>query len=384
MAVPASDLWIKIQKELGGKSNLDQIAVIRRYLDDWPDEWKGPYQELKDRLVNLSRRLQTTESIKSSSAREDPFHVKRGGDAQIALIGTTNSGKSALVATLTNARTDVSDYPFTTQLPIPGMLYEHGAALQIIDTPPLVAGLAQGEGSGPRLLQLIKGADAVGIVVDLSQDPLEQMELVRQELATAHIKLLPQPLATVLEHRGKGGIKFRGVEITKEERISAAGLLAQHGIANAEVVLRSRLKLDELAAQIARERLLPALIIANKNDMPGADMALARVQAEYGDFDLVDVNFLDGTNFDQLRSGLFDVLGVVQVFLLERPAPDVPATSLIVPRASRLADVVEHAVSGRTVHPTLVRIWGSSVRFAGQSVGMDHLVQDGDRIHLQS
>src|SRR5687768_17617915 len=131
MAVPASDLWIKIQKELSGKSNLDQIAVIRRYLDDWPDEWKGPYQELKDRLVKLNRRLQTTESTKSSSAREDPFHVKRGGDAQITFIGTTNSGKSALVATLTNARTDVSDYPFTTLLPIPGMLSEHGAALQI-------------------------------------------------------------------------------------------------------------------------------------------------------------------------------------------------------------------------------------------------------------
>src|SRR5215218_2091991 len=125
MAVPASDLWIKIQKELSGKSNQEQIALIRDYLDDWPDEWKGPYQELKDRLIKLTRRLQTTESVKSSSAREDPFHVKRGGDAQVALVGPTNSGKSALVATLTNARTDVSDYPFTTQLPIPGMLSEH-------------------------------------------------------------------------------------------------------------------------------------------------------------------------------------------------------------------------------------------------------------------
>lgn len=107
MAVPASDLWIKIQKELSGKSNQDQIALIRRYLDDWPDEWKGPYQELKERLIRLASRLQTTESVKSSRAREDPFHVKRGGAAQVALIGPTNSGKSALIGTLTNARAEL-------------------------------------------------------------------------------------------------------------------------------------------------------------------------------------------------------------------------------------------------------------------------------------
>lgn len=384
MAVPASDLWIKIQKELSGKSNQDQIVLIRRYLDDWPDEWKGPYQELKERLTRLASRLQTTESVKSSRAREDPFHVKRGGDAQIPLIGPTNSGKSALVGTLTHARTDVSDYPFTTQLPIPGMLHEHGAAIQLVDTPPIVPGLAQGEGSGPRLLQLIRGADAAGIVVDLSQEPLQQLELVRQELAASNIRLLPRPVATVLEHRAKGGIKFRGVDISKEERILGAGMLAEHGVANAEVVIRSEMVMDDLAAQLARVRLLPAVIIGNKNDLPGADEALARLRAHAGSFPLIDVNFLDGTNFDRLQSALYDILGIVQVFLLERPAPDAPETTLIVPRASSIADVIEHVAAGRTLHPALTRIWGPSVRFPGQSVGLDHLVEDGDRIHLQS
>jgi uncharacterized protein len=384
MPVPASDLWIKIQKELSGKSNQDQIAVIRRYLDDWPDEWKGPYQELKERLIKLTRRLQTVESVKSASAREDPFHVKRGGDAQVALIGVTNSGKSALVATLTNARTDVSDYPFTTQLPIPGMLVEHGAAIQIVDTPPIVSGIAAGEGCGPRLLQLIRGADAVGIVVDLSADPVAQMELVQQELATASIRLLPQPAATLLLARGKGGIKFNGIPIAKEQRVHAATLLAAHGVANAEIVVRSGLALDELAVQLDHGRLMPALIIGNKNDVPGAESALAHLRAHWPGFRLVDVNFLDGANFDRLKAGIFDSLGVVRVFLLERPAPDAPDATLIVPRASSIADVVEHAATGRTIHPALVRVWGTSVRFPGQSVGLEHLVHDGDRIHLQS
>lgn len=384
MPIPASGLWNKIQRELGGKSNPEQIAIIRRYLDDWPDEWKGPYQELKERLVKLARRLQTTESVKSSSAREDPFHVKRGGDAQVALVGLVNSGKSALVATLTNARVEVSDYPFTTLLPSPGMLYHRGAAIQIVDTPPIVPGLARGEGSGPRLLQLVRGVDAVGIVVDLSEEPLTQLEVVRQELATANIKLLPAPIGTVLELRARGGIKFRGVAIPKEDRNIAAGILAEHGITNAEVIVRSKLMKDELLAQIARERLLPTIFVGNKNDLPGTDTALALLQSEYANFTVVDVNFLDATNFDQLQVGIFGILGLVRVFLLERAAPDAPETTLIVPRASSIADVVEHAPPPRQEHTALARIWGPSVRHPGQSVGLEHLVQDGDRIHLRS
>jgi ribosome-interacting GTPase 1 len=57
---------------------------------------------------------------------------------------------------------------------------------------------------------------------------------------------------------------------------------------------------------------------------------------------------------------------------------------MIVPRASSIGEIMEQFAAGRSLHPTLVRIWGNSVRFPGQSVGLEHLVQDGDRIHLQS
>jgi ribosome-interacting GTPase 1 len=285
---------------------------------------------------------------------------------------------------MTNARTEVSDYPFTTLFPVPGMLDHYGAAIQLVDTPPFVSGLAQGEGSGPRLLQLIRGADAAGILVDLSEEPLHQMELVRQELATAHIRLLPRPNSTVLELRAKGGIKFRGVDISKDERITAARMLGEHGITNAEVVVRSHLALDELASQLARERLLPAIIVGTKNDLPGAHEALAQLRAQYGEFDVIDVNFLDATNFDRLQASLFGILGLVRVFLVERPASDAPETILIVPRASSIGDVIEHIQPSRLQHPVLARIWGPSVRHPGQAVGLDHLVKDGDRVHVQS
>jgi hypothetical protein len=384
MAIPANDLWAKLQKELGGKSNPEQLVILRRYLDAWPDEWKGPYQALKERLVKLERKLQTTEAVKSATAREDPFAVKRGGDAQVALIGLTNTGKSALVATLTHARTEVSDHPFTTHLPSPGMLDHLGAAIQLIDTPPIVPGLARGEGPGLRLLQLIRVVEALGVVVDLSEEPLRQLEVIHQELATANVLLRPHPLNTVLELKGKGGIKFRGAALAKDLRVVAARLLAEHDIAHAEVIVRSTFSIDELSAQLARKRLMPALIIGNKNDVPGASAALTALRAHYSEYAVVDVNFLDAMNFDVLKASLFAILGLVRVFLLDRPTPDASTTTMVLPRASSIGDLIDSRWSGRSDRPVHARIWGPSAKYAGQGVALEHLVCDSDCIFLQT
>lgn len=376
MPLPASDFWTKIQKELSGKANPEQIAILQRYLDTWPNEWKGPYQELKERLLKLVRKLQTTESVKSSSAREDPFHVPRGGDGQVALIGPTNAGKSALVATLTHARLDISDYPFTTHVPSPGMLHYLDAAIQLIDTPAIVAGLGEGAGAGPRLIQLIRTMNAVGIVVDLAQEPLAQIEVVRQELTEANIVLTPHPLATVLEMKGKGGIRFRGREISKTERLVATQMLAEQKIVHAEVIVRAQFAPEELAAQLAHQWVLPTMIIGTKNDTPGAADAYKQVQTHYPDYTVVDVNFLDETNFDRLRAALFEILGLIRVYLLERPAMDAPHTPLILERSSSISDITDHFVSAR--------VWGPSAKYPGQAVGLEHLLADGDLIHLPS
>ena len=383
MAVPASDLWTKIQKEISGKATPEQLAILQRYLDAWPDEWKGPYQTLKARLLTLVHKLQTTEAVKSSSARADPFHVPRGGDGQVAFIGLTNSGRSALVATLTQARLAVSDYPFTTQVPSPGMLWHRDAAIQIVDTPAIVPGLAGAAGPGQRLVQLIRAMDAVGIVIDLTQEPLEQMAVVCTELAAAQVVLLPRPVATVLVLKGKGGITFRGRPIPKVDRLAAARMLAEQGIVHAEVIIRAQFAPDELAAQIARQRVLPALLVGTKNDVPGVSDALARLRTHYPDYTAVDVNFLDGANFDALKTGLVEVLGLVQVGVLDRPAADAPRRTLILPRASSIGDVIDRVAPTRRALGVLARAWGSSAKYPGQPVGVEHLVEDGDLIHLQ-
>ena len=48
--------------------------------------------------------------------------IEREGAGQLVVIGPPNSGKSALLAALTHAPVEVTDYPFTTRKPIPGSM----------------------------------------------------------------------------------------------------------------------------------------------------------------------------------------------------------------------------------------------------------------------
>ncbi len=382
MALPAKELWAKIQEEIRGKPNPRQITIIKDYLEDWPDEWGGPYRKLKERLLNLLGKLQRVESVKSSHGQQDPFHVKRQGDGQLCLIGLTNSGKSAIVYTLTSASTEVADYPFTTQVPIPGMLDYQGAFIQIVDTPPIVQDISKGEGAGGRLLHLLRITDALGIVIDLSQDPIEQMNTILMELSAGHISTIPRPLGTVFRARGKGGIKFSGQPISKEEQTSARHILLDEGIHHAEIIIRVQFSRDELLAQVKHEQPIPTFIIANKNDVPGAEEKLKIIKGSFDEFAVIDVNFLDEMNFDKLEDKIIEILGLICVFLLDTPSQDSEQTTLVIPRSTTIGEIVEKSSPSRSSQFKYAKLWGNSVKHSGQEVGLNHIVEEDDLIYL--
>ena len=89
--------------------------------------------ELKKKLSALRKESALTKPV----SRSDSFHVKREGSRQLVLVGCPNSGKSSLLSRLTNAQTEVADYPFSTRTPHPGMLNHQGVNLQLVDLPPV-------------------------------------------------------------------------------------------------------------------------------------------------------------------------------------------------------------------------------------------------------
>lgn len=149
----------------------EKILALERMLAVMPKH-KGT-DHLKADLRHKLSKLKETATKKKGGKQQDVFHVPRGGSGQIALIGTPNSGKSSIVAALTNAKAHVAEFPFATSVPVPGMMTFEGVAIQIVDMPPVTA-----EFVAPGQVGTYRNCDVIGIVIDLSAEPVEQMRVL--------------------------------------------------------------------------------------------------------------------------------------------------------------------------------------------------------------
>lgn len=108
--------------------------------------------------------------------------------ADIGLVGLPNVGKSTLLNALTNAKSKVANYHFTTLEPHLGVF--HGSILA--DIPGLIEGASEGKGLGIKFLKHIERTRILFHLISAeSQDPLHDYTVIRNELA-AHSPALAE------------------------------------------------------------------------------------------------------------------------------------------------------------------------------------------------
>lgn len=83
---------------------------------------------LKSRLAKLKKETAVKKGTKT-------LGVAKEGESQVCIMGFTNSGKSTLLAALTDAEPKISEHPYTTTKPQVGMIDYKGVKIQLVEIP---------------------------------------------------------------------------------------------------------------------------------------------------------------------------------------------------------------------------------------------------------
>jgi ribosome-interacting GTPase 1 len=306
------------------KTTLEKIACLEEMLAVMPKH-KGTDHlraDLRTKLAGLTKSLD-----KRTATQRMSMTIEKVGAAQVAVIGLPNTGKSQIVASVTNATPTVAAYPFTTQTATPGMMTFENVQIQLIDTPPLSE-------HPPEwwLLNIIRRADGLLLVVDLSQDPVAQAEAVISKLNEKRIGL-GQPKDDVT-----GG---KDAPVTYKK----------------------------------------AIIVGNKADLDNSGTSYQALQSGYGaQLPTIAISVL-GTGLDELRRQIFRMLDVIRVYTKEPGGKPEMTEPIILGRGSTVEMAAASIHKSFAQRMKYARIWGSG-KFDGVMVKRDHVLQDGDIIEL--
>ena len=124
--------------------------------------------------------------------------------ADVGLLGMPNAGKSTLIASVSNARPKIADYPFTTLHPNLGVVrVGPEKSFVVADIPGLIEGAAEGAGLGHQFLRHLQRTNLLLHLVDLmpfdpGADPAKDARAIIKELHKYDPELAAKPRWLVL------------------------------------------------------------------------------------------------------------------------------------------------------------------------------------------
>ena len=333
---------------------------------------------LKAKLAKLKAEQDLVQRSKSSGS--SGFEVKKGGDCTIVLIGLPSVGKSTLLNTLTNAKSKVASYAFTTLTVVPGIMEYKGARMQILDLPGIISGAASGTGRGRRVLSVARNADLILLVLDVFQP--DQVTTLKKELNEMGIRINTRKPNVTIEPTTQGGLGITVTcKLTKLDESTIRGILNVYKIHQANVIIREDISDDQLIDIVAgNRRYVPALTVLNKVDLVSSKY-VEEAHKRIGE-DFIPVSADQNLNIETLQAGIYNRLNFIRVYLKPRNGEADYKTPLIVTAGSTVTDVCTKIHRRFVSDAKYALVSGNSVRFSPQRVGMNHVLSDRDVITI--
>ncbi len=337
---------------------------------------------LKAKIARLKLEMQENVHGKTmhSGGENVGFDVRKTGDATVVFIGLPSVGKSTLLNRLTNAKSRVASYQFTTLTAVPGMLHHRGARIQVLDMPGIIEGASGGRGFGKRVLSVARGADIVLIVLDVFQP--HHHDVLKRELTEAGLRLDEEPPDIVVEKTSIGGMSVNAqVPIKVSERLIKE-IMRLYGFHNGRLIIREpNLTDDQLIDALNGNRIyVPSLVVLNKIDLVNKGF-IQEVQSKIGN-NFIPISADAGINIEALKEAIFHRLGFIRVYMRPKGNEADYKEPLIIKSGATVQDVCNKIHRNMAKNFRYGLVWGKSAKFAGQKVGLDHKLADEDVITI--
>ena len=330
--------------------------------------------------AKIARLTAEDEKRRSAKGPVKGFYVKKAGNATVALVGFPSVGKSTLLNQLTGAKSEVGAYHFTTLDVVPGVLEYNHAKIQILDMPGLIKDASRGKGRGREVIAAARSADVILLVVDIFNPG---MDVLLRELYNAAIRLDQVKPDVVITGAGQGGILVKPtVKLTKIDVETIKDMTAAYGHINATVVVREDINVEQMLDVLSGNRVYIKCVMGiNKVDLakPGQ---LEAVQSMHSEYVTVPVSAATGYGMEDLKQTLYDTIEMIRIYLKPQGKEADMVEPLIVKKGNTVGEVCEVIHRDFKNNFRYAMVWGKSAKFPGQTVGLDHVVEDEDVLSI--
>lgn len=332
---------------------------------------------VKAKIAQLKEKDELRSSKKTGQS-DHGYSVRKSGDASVILLGFPSSGKSTLLNKLTDAESEVGAYAFTTLSVVPGVMEYKQAKIQILDVPGIVSGAASGRGRGKEVLAVIRNADLVLLVVDVTQP--QQYKKILKEVWETGVRLNKEKPQVWITKTGFGGINIgKTVELDIDDD-TMKKILRQFKINNADVLIRSKIDIDDFIDCIeGHKKYLPAVTCVTKSDLASPTelkKIMKQVKAD------IHISAHKDINIKELQEMIFTSLKFIRIYMKEPRKEADMKEPMIIQDGSTIGGVCRKLHKDFVKKFKFARVWGPSAKFPGQRLMLKHKLLDGDVLEL--
>ncbi|MCX8170139.1 MAG: TGS domain-containing protein, partial [Candidatus Methanomethyliaceae archaeon] len=276
------------------------------------------------------------------------------------------------------AKSEVSNHPFTTKDPVPGMMHYEDIQFQLIDTPAIYEGMENGKW-GSKLLSLIRNSDGLILLLD-GKNPVEQYNIIVNELKNAGIILERKVNRVEIELTSGGGIQMKCMGRLSCKIEDVRELLKERGIRNAIIKILGEVDLEDFIEALEQTKTYkPALILVNKIDLN--QNAVEEFKKSIGK-EAIGISTVTEEGLSKIGELLFKILGIMRVYTKE-PNGEIAKKPIIVPVGTKVIEIAKIVHSHLYKNFKYAKVWGKSVNYDGERVGEDHVLMDGDIVEIR-